>query len=124
MLRSLFTNSARERETVAPVTAVKQLNPHELQQWLESNKPAPLLVDVRTPGEYEYDGHIDGARLLPLSSLMQRMNELPKDRPIVCVCRSGARSYTACEMLSAQGFDAINLSGGMIGWKRSGFPQK
>lgn len=124
MFRSLFTNTARAREMQAPVTAVKQLNPVELQQWLDSNQPAPLLVDVRTPGEYEYDGHIDGARLLPLSSLMQRMDELPKDQPIVCVCRSGARSNTACEILASQGFDAINLSGGMIGWKRAGLPHK
>ncbi len=124
MLRSLFTNSARTREAHKSVTAVKQLNPQELQEWLDSEKPAPLMVDVRTPGEYEYDGHIDGARLLPLSSLMQRMNELPKDQTIVCVCRSGARSYTACEMLASQGFETINLSGGMIAWKRTGLPFK
>ncbi len=124
MLRSLFSGSPRVRETQAPVTAVKQLNPNELQQWLDSDKPAPLMVDVRTPGEYEYDGHIDGSRLLPLSSLMQRMNELPKNQTIVCVCRSGARSYTACEMLASQGFEAINLSGGMIAWKRAGLPHK
>ena len=61
--------------------------------------------------------------LLPLASLAQRLSELPKDKPIVCVCRSGARSQTACEYLAANGFDnVINLNGGMISWIRSGLP--
>ena len=106
------------------MTAVKQINAAELHQWLdEADKPL-LLVDVRTPGEFEYDGHIGGSQLFPLSSLMARMDELPKDQTIVCVCRSGARSYTACEMLASNGFDVVNLSGGMIGWKRANFLYK
>jgi rhodanese-related sulfurtransferase len=81
-----------------------------------------LLVDVRTPGEYQLE-HIPGSRLLPLSLLHQRSDELPKDRPIVCVCRSGARSQSAAELLAELGFaDVSNLSGGMIGWKRAGLP--
>lgn len=122
MLRSLFTNPARTQAAQTQPTAVKQLNPTDLQEWLTGDKPAPMVVDVRTPGEYEYDGHIDGSRLLPLPLLMQRLNELPKNQPIVCVCRSGARSYTACEVLATHGFEVTNLSGGMIAWKRAGLP--
>ncbi len=130
MFRSLFGNriQAREAEEAAQNsyqpqrTAVKQLSPHDLQTWLDDAGPSPLLVDVRTPAEFEYDGRIANSLLIPLDSLMQRMKELPKDQPIVCVCRSGSRSYMACELLAAQGYDATNLAGGMIAWKRSGLP--
>ncbi|MCA9924465.1 MAG: rhodanese-like domain-containing protein [Anaerolineales bacterium] len=105
-------------------TAVKQINVAELKEKLDADEPV-VLVDVRTPGEYEYDGHIAGSRLIPLSVLTSRTHEIPKDKTIVCVCRSGNRSYTACEMLASQGFtDVINLSGGMIGWRRAGYPHQ
>ena len=88
-------------------------------------KGGALLIDVRTAGEYEYDGHIEGARLMPLSVLPVRLQEIPRDRTVVCVCRSGARSYTACELLQKQGFEnVINLNGGMMGWKRARLPHK
>lgn len=104
--------------------AVKQIRATDLHQQL-SNGNAPLLVDVRSPEEYRMDGHIEGSRLLPLPALTQRLNELPQDRPIVCVCRSGARSQVACEQLAAQGFsDVTNLVGGMIDWQRHGLPSK
>lgn len=116
MLRQLFGQQTRTR------TAVEQSDARTLKARLD-NDESLILLDVRTPGEYEYDGHIAGSRLLPLSVLMNRAQELPKDKPIVCVCRSGNRSYTACELLSRQGFtNVINLQGGMIGWKRAGLP--
>ena len=103
-------------------TAVKNVTPVELQQQLE-NKESVLVLDVRQPDEYAHDGHIEGARLMPLGTLRSRAGELPSDTPIVCVCRSGARSRTACELLQSQGFtDVSNMGGGMIGWKRSGLP--
>jgi rhodanese-related sulfurtransferase len=52
------------------------------------------------------------------------VNELPKDRPILCICRSGSRSSMATRQLAGAGFEAINLSGGMIGWQGAGFPIK
>ena len=101
---------------------VRQVNAEELDADLKGER-APLLVDVRSAGEYERDGHIAGSRLLPLNVFTQRVNELPKDRPIVCVCRSGNRSQAAAEQLMAQGFeDVANLSGGMFGWRRAGLP--
>jgi rhodanese-related sulfurtransferase len=120
MFRSLFTNPARAPKTR---TAVEQIDARGLYNLMANEDSRLELVDVRTPGEYANDGHIPGSRLLPLSSLAQRINELPDDRTIVCICRSGSRSYTACEMLATQGFKAINLSGGMIGWKRAGLTQ-
>jgi rhodanese-related sulfurtransferase len=107
-----------------PASAVPTIDPAELQKLMKSKNP-PLLVDVRSAGEYEQDGHIAGSRLLPLGSLGQRASELPQDKPIVCVCRSGARSHVACEQLQRQGFTNVtNLTGGVIGWRRAGLPLK
>lgn len=115
MFRSLFGQ-------VMGGTAVKNITPNEVQELIKSKKPV-LLLDVRQPEEYAHDGHIKGARLMPLGSLRDRASELPKDTPIVCVCRSGARSRTACEQLTRHGFeDVSNLSGGMIAWKRARLP--
>jgi rhodanese-related sulfurtransferase len=119
MLESLF--GLRQNRTTK-ASKVQNINALELQARLEADESI-LLVDVRTPGEFQHHGHIPGSRLLPLSMLQWRSHELPKDKTIVCVCRSGSRSHTACGMLTAQGFtDVINLSGGMIGWKRAQLP--
>lgn len=80
-----------------------------------------IVLDVRTPAEFSRDGHISGSLLMPLSDIRDRINELPADSPIVCVCRSGARSSTACEALFKAGYtNVFNMSGGMIAWKRAG----
>jgi rhodanese-related sulfurtransferase len=86
-----------------------------------SGQDAPLLIDVRQPDEYRA-GHIRGAKLIPLDQLDKRMKELPHDREILCVCRSGARSGAATRQLKAAGFNTLNLSGGMMAWQRAGLP--
>lgn len=86
--------------------------------------PEPLVIlDVRQPDEFQA-GHIAGARLIPLNELPRRMDDLPKDVDILCVCRSGARSGTAVGQLTSAGFRAINLQGGMMGWQSAGYPVK
>lgn len=125
MFRFLLRDDRRDQHRPAADTrqqpAVKQITPLELQRWL-AKRERLALIDVRTPREYEVE-HIQGARLLPLSVLHQRSGELPDDRPIVCICRSGARSQAACEQLARQGHaNLFNLSGGMIAWKRDGLP--
>jgi len=105
-------------------TEIKTITPVELAQRLNEDNP-PLVVDVRMPEEYAQDGHIAGSRLLPLPVLLQRSNELPKEREIVFVCRSGSRSGIACEQLASAGIEnTINMVGGMIGWKRAGLPSQ
>ncbi|MBI1397015.1 MAG: MBL fold metallo-hydrolase [Betaproteobacteria bacterium] len=82
------------------------------------------LVDVREPAEYSGPlGHIRGARLIPLGELVGRSRELAQDRPIVTVCRSGARSAQAVVILQKSGYrEVANLSGGMLRWRASGYP--
>jgi rhodanese-related sulfurtransferase len=82
----------------------------------------PLLVDVREPSEFE-ERHIRGAMLLPLSSLAEDYEQLPRDRPLILQCASGRRSLAAAEYLSRQGYeDLSNLEGGILAWQKAGQP--
>jgi rhodanese-related sulfurtransferase len=80
------------------------------------------VVDVRELDEWEGPlGHIAGALLVPLGDLAERAAALDRTRPIVTVCRSGARSAHAAMMLERLGFARVaNLAGGMIRWRASG----
>ncbi len=80
-----------------------------------------LLLDVREPDEWEA-GHAPDAQFLPLGQVQARVDELPTDRRIVAICRSGARSATVTEALNAWGYDAVNLAGGMRAWAGAGLP--
>ena len=70
-----------------------------------------FLLDTRTPYEV-MNGKIDGFVNIPLDSLRQRINEIPKDRPVYVHCHSGLRSYLACRILTGNGYDCYNLAGG------------
>jgi rhodanese-related sulfurtransferase len=80
-----------------------------------------ILLDVRHPEEWEA-GHAPDAVLVPLDQLGDRCTELAADRPIVVICRSGARSARATEALVGAGYDAVNLAGGMKAWVADGLP--
>lgn len=99
----------------APVPSVSA---PELNEKLKGGK-RPLVLDVREPEEYR-QGHISGAKLIPLGELSRRIKELPKDKEIVCVCASGSRSTSATKMLVDAGYTAINMNGGMYTWQRAG----
>jgi len=79
------------------------------------------LLDVREQDEWDA-GHIDGAQHIPLGELGARLAEVPKDRVVVAVCRSGSRSDRAAKGLRASGYGAENLEGGVTAWTRSGLP--
>jgi len=91
---------------------------------LEEHQGEVQVVDVREREEYDGPlGHIHGARLIPLSELPSRAGELAMDKPVVAVCRSGARSAQAVVLLSKAGFaDVANLAGGMLRWRAEGNP--
>lgn len=98
--------------------ALPSITPAELQARLEGGNPegAPYLLDVREAEEFR-GGHVPGAVLIPMGFVPQRLEELPRDREIVCICRSGARSGRVAQWLNTQGYRAFNLSGGMMAWR-------
>lgn len=71
------------------------------------------LLDVRTPDEFSA-GHIASATNIPLDSLRSRMGEIPKTQPIITYCKVGQRGYSALRILTQNGYDARNLSGGYL----------
>jgi len=79
------------------------------------------VIDVRNPDEYA-EGHIPGARLIPLPELGDRLAEVPTDRQVHVVCQSGGRSAQGAELLTAAGLDAVSVTGGTRGWIVSGRP--
>ncbi|WP_082970293.1 molybdopterin-dependent oxidoreductase [Mycobacterium sp. E2989] len=80
-----------------------------------------LLLDVREPEEWCTE-HAPAAMLLPVARVRTREDELPRDRRIVVVCRSGGRSAAVTALLRRSGFDAVNLAGGMCAWAAAGLP--
>jgi len=94
--------------------SVKEITPDEVLAKIEKGEKLQI-IDVREVEEWEA-GHIKQAKLIPLGFLPHRMDELDKDTPIVMVCRSGARSHTATQYVTEQGFDAANMVGGMLAW--------
>jgi len=87
-------------------------------RWIEDH--APWILDVREPYEYT-DGHVPHARSLPQAELALHLDDLPRDRDILVVCRSGARSTAAARFLKRVGFDRVyNLQGGTLAWRDAG----
>jgi rhodanese-related sulfurtransferase len=92
------------------------------RQDTASDGPAPLLVDVREPGEYA-QFRARGAVLMPLSVFQLRYVQLPRDRPLMLICASGRRSLAAGQFLIHQGFGAVaNVEGGSIAWVQARLP--
>jgi glyoxylase-like metal-dependent hydrolase (beta-lactamase superfamily II)/rhodanese-related sulfurtransferase len=93
-------------------------------QALEEAAGKAQLIDVREPAEYTGPlGHIRGSKLIPLGELGKHADELDRDRPVVAVCRSGARSAQAVVLLQKAGFSSVaNLAGGMLRWRAAGYP--
>lgn len=79
------------------------------------------LIDVREQNEWDA-GHAPRARHLPASELMARLDELPEDGDVYLVCRSGGRSRQAAMWLERNGYDAIDVRGGMDQWFEAGLP--
>jgi len=81
-----------------------------------------LLIDVRQPEEWN-TGHAPSATLIPLGSLSARLAEIPRDREVLLICRSGNRSGTAQRQLLQLGYEQVfNVSGGMNAWASAGLP--
>jgi len=88
-------------------------------QWAEEHLKDVQILDVREPEEFDGPlGHIPGAKLIPLGSLGELLDEIPRGRPIVAVCRAGGRSARAALMLQQAGLPNVaNLAGGILRWR-------
>jgi rhodanese-related sulfurtransferase len=95
-----------------------RVGPQQAQELLVQGA---ILLDVREHGEWRA-GHAPKARHIPLSRLPGRVRDLPPNRTVVTVCRSGGRSARAAALLAREGRDAVNLAGGMHAWARAGLP--
>ena len=80
-----------------------------------------LLLDVRELDEWQA-GHAPGALHIPMREVPAHVEELPTDRRIFAICRSGARSRAVAEVLVGAGFDAVNVGGGMRAWESADLP--
>lgn len=89
---------------------------------MQGDDGGALIIDVREPHEYaQLRAH--GAVLLPLGRLNNLVGELPRDRELLMMCRTGGRSANATKFLQANGFDNVtNVSGGIVAWDRANLP--
>jgi rhodanese-related sulfurtransferase len=106
---------------------IPQIRPAAFSQWLESLQGiTPVVLDVREPWEVSTAGVVPlvnapafDVLLMPMQSIPQRLDELPQDRPIVCLCHHGIRSQQVAAFLLNRGFEQVaNLSGGIEAWSR------
>ncbi|WP_030485872.1 rhodanese-like domain-containing protein [Nocardioides aequoreus] len=79
------------------------------------------VIDVREPAEFR-EGHVPGATNIPMGQLTARLGEIDPHRPVHVVCASGNRSSAMADVLTANGFDAMDVAGGTRAWIRSGRP--
>jgi adenylyltransferase/sulfurtransferase len=92
-----------------------EITVQELQELKKAD--AIHLLDVRE--DYEYDIANIGGQLIPLNQVVDRVLEIPNDRPVVVMCKSGGRSQNAIDLLKKEGFDnLINLKGGILAWQK------
>ncbi len=117
---SRATHTAAEHPDATPTT----LTADNAHAYL-ADHPEALVLDVREAAEWNDDvGHIAGARQIPLGDLERRMSEIEdwKGKPIIVVCRTGARSQGAADQLRAAGFKLVlNLEGGLSAWRARGY---
>ncbi len=108
-----------------PITSgdVQDIEAPELKALLEKGDGRrPTVVDVREPWEFR-QGHVPGARPIPLGELAGRLGELDPATPVAVICATGNRSQSAAALLGRQGFKTVyNIRGGTLGWLRRGFP--
>jgi rhodanese-related sulfurtransferase len=113
LLQDLIESLFRKHQVISATGAVALLNSEDT-----------LVIDVREPHEYT-EGHIEGARHIPLGNLGERISELEdyKDAAIIVTCQQGTRAPHACKILTKHGFRRVyEIRGGMLAWKDANFP--
>ena len=111
----IFLVSCKDQENISVQDAIKYLDQEDV-----------LFLDVRTSQEFNYDGSIKNALLIPVNVLEKEITllEYYRDKKIIVYCRSGRRSRLATEFLKKNNFNAINLEGGYLAWEEYSSAQK
>ena len=109
---------ARQDEQTA--AEILSITPEEVYKIIKNNEDY-LIIDVRSAEEYA-EGHIESAKLIPVSELGDRLDELPDDKPIIVYCRSGGRSRSAASILIENGFGNVYDMGGIKDWQAEDYP--
>lgn len=99
----------------------ESISPKEAYALIQNDKNL-TVVDVRTLEEFKKDGHIEGAKLVPLLILEKSLDMIDKSKKVLVYCLSGNRSSTASRILSKSGFTVINMNGGMVEWRVEKLP--
>ena len=112
-----------EMKTKTPNPNFETINDIEPTEVYE-NASKLTLIDVRENDEFNGElGHIQTASLVVLSTLPEKLKTIPADKPVIFVCRSGARSAQACSYAHQHGLkNSFNMRGGMLLWNRLQFP--
>jgi rhodanese-related sulfurtransferase len=97
---------------------VSDIDPEEGRRLVEGGA---LLLDVREDDEWEA-GHAPEAVHMAMGTVADRIDEIPDDRTIVCMCRVGGRSGAVAASLAGAGYDVRNVAGGMLAWESGGLP--
>jgi rhodanese-related sulfurtransferase len=104
------------------LTVIPEISAQELAVKLEAGE-ALFLLDVREQNEADF-AKIENSTLIPLGQIPQRLDEIPKDQPIIAYCHHGRRSERALQFLKSQGFnDVLNMTGGIDAWSVSVDPE-
>ena len=105
---------------------ITQVRPSEFNAWLQEQVERPLVLDVREPWEVQVAGMPPGEfdlLAIPMNQLPGRLQDLPQDRPIACLCHHGTRSNHVAMWLAQQGYtDVANIAGGIDAWSRERDP--
>ena len=103
-------------------SSIASITVQEAWERVKAPKATAMMIDVRETWEFG-QGHAQGARNIPLSQLGKRFSEIPVDRDILLICRSGNRSLQAAKFLQQQGWErVVNVSGGMSSWEMHRLP--
>lgn len=105
----------------SPVAAEDAVAPTEAAALIKQQKQLQL-IDVRTEAEYA-NGHVAGAKLIPLHEVEKRLAEIDKQKPVLLYCRTGSRSANALKILQERGYtQAKHMDGGIKAWQAAGLP--
>ncbi len=91
-----------------------EIDPQSLRGMIESKQPF-FFLDCREPHEFEA-ARIDGATLIPMREIPRRLDEIPRDRPVIVYCHHGMRSMDVAVWLRNQAVEARSLAGGIDRW--------